>query len=216
MNITTFEFPQSINQRLTNIFQSSFEYVRKILYSPYQSTIFILVQNVITFTQTLYYQRNGSNFKILENNLDSICIFEYSPSKFLFYLIIFVCVGLMVLIIFILLVSYLVKKRNKRLNYIQLPNYAENTIQNNFEEILNDKSVPKIKSKHLKLGDTIGMGGQALGFIYIIIYLLFIYIYILFIYLFIIFRLFTYRLFTYYFSLLILSKYLFKSEKRRI
>jgi hypothetical protein len=52
-------------------------------------------------------------------------------------------------------------RKKKRIHYIQLPEFNFES-QNKYEIIMNDRTVPKIDANKLVLGDTIGLGGQAL------------------------------------------------------
>ena len=160
MNLSSFEYCASLNQRFSNLPQSPFEYIFDILYSPYKSTIFFLTDTrSIGFTK-MYYQHLNSQFNTLITKTQAFSLIYY-PNKDYKITIIVSCLAFILFFVFSL-IFYAFWKKKKYSNYIQLPDFAENSIQNNLESILTDKSIPKIKYKHLKIGKTIGIGGQAL------------------------------------------------------
>ena len=68
----------------------------------------------------------------------------------------------MILAFTLVVCLYIASKKRRAFRYIEIPNYAEHSLQTNVNFILNDESIPKIPSKKLKLGETIGKGGQAI------------------------------------------------------
>ena len=158
MNLTTYQFTDSINKRFSKFYQSPFETVDQILYSPYKSTIFIKSRNRILETKTIYYQQGNSSFYVLTETAQAMSLIHYtSPLKF-YYITGAVFGGFFLLGTFLIILFCFIKRKNRN-GYEKIDNYS---IQSNYEEILNDKSITKIKPNDLVLGEKIGMGGQSL------------------------------------------------------
>ena len=152
MNITTLEFSPSINRRFSDFFQSPDEIVNKIEYSSYKSTIFILADSIEFKTKSIYYQQLNSTFDKIGKYTQAICVIHYNSLSL--FVVVSSAVGGTVFIFSVFLAFFCVfnHTRKRRNNYIKLPDYHENSIQNNFDSILSDKSVPKINPKKLVLG----------------------------------------------------------------
>jgi hypothetical protein len=161
INITTLHYSSTLNQRFLKFFQSPFEFVWEIALSSYENTIYVLTYTYQS-PNRLYFQHNQSDFNLLATGIQSFDLFNYYPAYFGSISITFITLGVLLFLCMIIVFSIFVYlRKKKRIHYIQLPEFNFES-QNKYEIIMNDRTVPKIDANKLVLGDTIGLGGQAL------------------------------------------------------
>lgn len=165
-NLTSNEYQSDINELIFKYFEISNGVVKNMIFLG-NGDFYVLTDpyNNLARIYQIYFKKSNSAYYIyVASFAESLCSITYfTPLLSKLDIILVSCFSFLFFVIVVAIIILIkIKIKNKNSKYIQLPEYKENTIKNNLELIYKDNTIPKIASNHLKIGETIGYGGQSL------------------------------------------------------